>query len=153
MQFQTSYPLHDTFYDRTIFAYVGNVLITSWRTLPVDLAHPQITRAYVENAPGGDTLILFNMTGVKATGCRGCGIYLDNVNIRKITKPGLAAGLANALMMNSATQSVNSVPGNRVVFQTFLNFLCNFDRFQYYIYHRSNFSFYSWLIINNTNQL
>jgi len=51
--------------------------------------------------------------------------------------------LINIIIFNNFSSTLNSVPGGRVFFSTFLNALTNFDRLQFYYFHQQNFTYNS----------
>ena len=59
----------------------------------------------------------------------------------------------NALLSNNFTSSMNAVPGSRIFAYSLTNFLVNFDRLQFYYYHKHNLTFYSEIFLSKINTM
>ena len=82
------------------------------------------------------------------------GAHLSHVSVRKMTlfDEEFAAAM-DALLLNNVTSSMNAVPGSRIFTYTLTNFLVNFDRLQFYYYHKQNLSYYAEIFLSNINTM
>ena len=98
----------------------------------------------------GECLLGMKMT----TAPDAVGAHLSHVSLRKMTLLDEEfAAVMDALLLNNFTSSMNAVPGSRIFTYTLTNFLVNFDRLQFYYYHKQNLSYYSEIFLSNINTM
>ena len=99
----------------------------------------------------GSHLLNLKMSGASVDAL---GAHVSHVALRKmIPLDEEFVFVMKNLMLNNFTSSMNIVPGSRIFTYTLTNFLVNFDRLQFYYYHKQNLSYYSEIFLSNINTM
>ena len=99
----------------------------------------------------GSHILNIKMSGASADAL---GAHVSHIALRKmIPLDEEFVFVMKTLMLNNFTSSMNIVPGSRIFTYTLTNFLVNFDRLQFYYYHKQNLSYYSEIFLSNINTM
>jgi len=79
------------------------------------------------------------------------GFLMTNISLCRIND-SKSQNLISSPFHNPIIQLMNSLPGSRVLLSSLMSFFFNLDRFQFYIYHRRNYTYYSKLFLNLVSQ-
>jgi len=72
----------------------------------------------------------------------GNGFVLSKISLQQVYYPSVE-NIINQTFSNTFIKTINALPGSRVVLGTLMSYFSNLDRYQFYIYHYRNYSYYS----------